>query len=153
MDLYVSKPVRKTDILAAIFVCVGRAEQRIAVEDRERPSNANGADSSLLAREQAGHSQGRYFVRVTKPSRHVHLRRDPQAIEKLFFPEAEKTGGRPSLGVRYPVCADESSGVCAAASPRNLGSTASATNVQLFDWSQPNVTKHKAQQGERQCRT
>ena len=49
MDLYVSKPVRKTDLLAAIFVCVGRAERRIAVEDRERTSNADGADSSLLA--------------------------------------------------------------------------------------------------------
>jgi CheY-like chemotaxis protein len=49
MDLYVSKPVRKTDLLAAVFVCVGRAERRIAVEDRERLSNADGADSSLLA--------------------------------------------------------------------------------------------------------
>jgi signal transduction histidine kinase/PleD family two-component response regulator len=49
MDFYVSKPVRKTDLLAAVSVCVGRAEQRIAVEDRERTTHATDTDSSLLA--------------------------------------------------------------------------------------------------------
>jgi CheY-like chemotaxis protein len=49
MDLYVSKPVRKTDLLAAVFACVSGTERRLAAEDRERPANATSADSPLLA--------------------------------------------------------------------------------------------------------
>jgi signal transduction histidine kinase/DNA-binding response OmpR family regulator len=49
MDLYISKPVRKTDLLAAVSACVSRAERLAAIEDRERAANATGPDSSLWA--------------------------------------------------------------------------------------------------------
>ncbi len=49
MDFYISKPVRKTELLAVIAAAVCRAERLTSARDREQPTNANGTPSSIWA--------------------------------------------------------------------------------------------------------
>jgi CheY-like chemotaxis protein len=49
MDFYVSKPVRKADLLAAITACVSRPGRRTSAEDCEQPTNAAETNAPLWA--------------------------------------------------------------------------------------------------------
>ncbi len=48
MDFYISKPVRKTELLAVI-AAAGGAERPTSADDRKQPTNANGTPSSIWA--------------------------------------------------------------------------------------------------------